>query len=436
MISLVEKSLVRQQTGLGDEPRFGMLETVRQYATERCEERGETQEIRRRHGRYYLAFAEAIRPHLDGPGQIEGLNRLEDEHNNLRAVVDWACDQKEIEVGLRLAIASEYLYMRGNSAEMAGWFERLLAVERSLSNPVSPSLRAEALQLGAAYALWKRGNVGQGRALTEELIVLIDELQDAREIAYRLQGAGELLSTLGELTRARAVLEQALSIFRMLDDRAGLGVVLVDLAEIAREEGNASRVIELCQESLRLSREVGNNPRVANALHNLAVAEYMQGDLGRARALCVDALELYRQNGMVSGRAELLVTLAAVVREQGDLDEAQSRLGEALGLVVSDKSEIEPTAASLEGIAGVTSDRGRPEPAVRLFGAAHALRQTSGIPVPSVNRPVHEKDLATVREALGEEQFTRGWEEGRAMTLEQAIAYALSEASRGAAAPP
>jgi non-specific serine/threonine protein kinase len=125
--SLVKKSLLIQKEGVGGEPRFAMLETIREYATEKLEERGEVQEMQRRHAVYFLQFAERIRPLLDGPGQVDGLNLLDEERANGRAVMDWACEQGELEIGLRMAIAAEYLHLRGYGAEAWGWFERLLA---------------------------------------------------------------------------------------------------------------------------------------------------------------------------------------------------------------------------------------------------------------------------------------------------------------------
>ncbi|MBV9278509.1 MAG: hypothetical protein JOZ41_00360, partial [Chloroflexi bacterium] len=424
MASLVEKSLVRQE---GERwSRFVILETIREYAAEKLDERGEAEEFRRHHARYFLDFAEAIRPQLDGPEQIEGLNRLEAELNNLRAAVGWACDRGEVEVGLRLAIASEYLYMRGHTLEMAGWFQRLLAVERREVEQLNPSLRALALQLAAAYASGL-GNLERVRALTEESIALIGELQDRREVAYRLQGAGGLLREQAEYERATALLEEALSMFTEMDDKAGRGVVLINLAGVAQEQGDAAWMIELSKESLVLSREVDNKPYVTFALHTLAVAARVLGDLDRARALCEEALELNRHIGLVASRGEILASLASVAREQGDLDEAETLLAEGLELSLRGAHGIEITARILEAMAGLAAARGRVESAAALFGAADALRERIGRPVWPVNRRVNERDLESVRTTMGEERFTRVWAAGRAMPLEDAITYAPGE---------
>ena len=376
LTSLVEQSLLPQEGE--SESRFGMLETIREYAAEKLEERGEVQEIQRRHALYFLEFAEGIRPELDGPEQSEGFKRLDEEHNNLRAVIDWACDSGEVEVGLRLAISAESFLDRGYVTEVGGWFERLLAMERSSGVAVSSSVRTEALLL-AAFCDAVQGNVERARALAEEGITQVAELRDPREVAYRLQGAGSLFRVLGDHGRASALLTEARALLTELGDKAGLGVVLVNLGYIAREEGDAERVVELCRESAQLSREVGNSPYVAYALCNLGVAAHMLGDLDRARALCQEALQLCDKMGMVTHRARMLADLAAIVRDQGDIDGAETLLIEGLQLCR----------------AGVC--------------------------------PGYEGYLALAREALGEERFTRVWEEGRAMTVDQAIAYALDE---------
>jgi predicted ATPase/transcriptional regulator with XRE-family HTH domain len=376
LTSLVEQSLLPQEGE--SESRFGMLETIREYAAEKLEERGEVQEIQRRHALYFLEFAEGIRPELDGPEQSEGFKRLEEEHNNLRAVIDWACDSGEVEVGLRLAIAAESFLDRGYVTEVGGWFERLLAMERSRGVAVSSSVRTEALLL-AALCEAVQGNVERARALAEEGITQVAELRDPREVAYRLQGAGSLFRVLGDHGRASALLTEARALLTELGDKAGLGVVLVNLGYIARKEGDAERVVELCRESAQLSREVGNSPYVAYALCLLGVAAHMLGDLDRARVLCQEALQLCDKTGIVTHRAGMLAELAAIVRDQGDIDGAETLLIEGLQLCR----------------AGVC--------------------------------PGYEGYLALAREALGEERFTRVWEEGRAMTVDQAIAYALEE---------
>jgi tetratricopeptide (TPR) repeat protein len=317
--------------------------------------------------------------------------------------------------------------MRGHVAEMAGWFERLLAVKTSKGKTVPPSLLTEALQLGAAYALSCQTNAGRARELTEALIGHIDALTDTREIAYRLQGAGSLLRAQGEYTWAAGVLEQALPMFRELDDKAGMGAVLGSLGDIARDQGDAARVIELSGESLRLSREVGNSPYLAYALHNLGAAALMQGDLERARALCEEALKLSRQIGWVESGAEMLNTLAAILRDQGDLDEAETLLVKALQDCLAGTTSVDMAPMPLEAIAGLAVARQRCERAAELLGVAHALRERIGTRVWPVNRPAYERDLASVRGVLGAERFVRAWEEGRAMTLEQAMAYAFDE---------
>jgi predicted ATPase len=428
LASLVEKSLVRQ--GGKGEPRFGMLETVREYAAEKLEERGEAQEVRRDHAFHFLEFAEAIRPDLDGPGQIEGLSRLKEERNNLRAAMDSARDRGEVEVGLRLAIASEFVSFsgRGYQTEMEGWLETLLAVEGSEGNRVSPPLRAEALQM-AALQMLAQGNAGRARALTEESVALIDALDNRRDVAYRLWGAGYLWRAQGDYARAVALLEEALPMFRELDDTAGLAVALVGLGDVARDQGDADRVIEACEESLRLCGEIGNREYAAYSLHNLGVAARMLGDLDRARGLFVEALELYRETGLVWDRAEMQASLAAVVRDLGDLDEAEKLLAEGLQQSRADAGAVEMTAMCLEGMAGVAAARGRAEYAATLFGAAHRVREETGTSIWPVNRPAYERDLEAVREALSAVRFIQAWEAGRAMTAEQAAAYVLDGTS-------
>jgi predicted ATPase len=423
MTSLVEKSLVRRQTSEG-EPRFEMLETIREHASEKLEERGQTQESRRRHALYYLAFAEAIRPELDGPGQAEALNCLEQELANGQAAMHWALETGETELGLRMASAFEYVYMRGHVAEVA-WLETFLAVAEGGDSLVALPLRMEALQLAAMYAQ-AHGNAPRARAFIEESLALMGALDDPREIAYRLHGAGQVSRALGDYTRAVALVEKALPLFRELNDKAGMALALTTLGDVARDQGDAKRLTELCEESLRLCRKIGNREYAAYALHNLGVAARMLGDLDRARRLLVESLQVYRETGLLWNRAEMLASLAAVTREQGDLDEAEILFVEGLRHYGTDTSDLAMVAMCLEGLAGVAAARGHSEHAVAQLGVAHALRGEIGASIWPVDRPAHERYLAKAREILGSEEFTRAWEMGHAMPVERAIADILN----------
>jgi predicted ATPase/DNA-binding XRE family transcriptional regulator len=391
LVSLSESSTSQE----GEEPRFTMLETIREYALERLTSSDEVEEAQRKHAQYFLALAEAAQ--LEASKQRdEGewgskFTRLEREHDNLRAALSWAVQNLEAETGARLAIALWWFWIeRSYLSDGRRWMEALLALD---------------------------GAGGQRGEAPHAL--------PARTKAYLLQVAGILAMAQGDHDHAVALHEEGLSVYREMGHKKGVSASLRELGFVAYEQGDYERAVRLHEESLTLAREFATTFGIAWSLRALADAVRGQGDLRRARMLLEESLALSRGKEHAWGIARTLASLGSVACEAGEyaralrLYEESLELGRRMGL-------NHTILLCLEGLARVAVAQGRMERAARLCGTTAALREDMGWPLPPVKRDEHERTVAAAREALGEEAFAAAWVRGHTLPLEEAITDTLS----------
>ncbi|MDQ3856376.1 MAG: tetratricopeptide repeat protein, partial [Chloroflexota bacterium] len=286
--SLVDKSLVRQSEGVGGETRFVMLETIREYAGEKLEAMGEADKLRERHAEYLLRLAEEAEPHLRGSQQMLWLDRLDEEHDNVRVALACCLEQRKTEQGLRLATAlARFWDTRGYYSEGRRWLEAFLA--SSGADESSPALQARAL-LGAAWLAHDQDDFLQADALFEESL---------------------------RLGRARG-------------EPGPVAAVLAHRAVMARGQGQYAKATELVEESLRVARGADNLADVAYALFRLGLVVREQGDYSRAAAAYQECLQAYRTLGDAGGAAFALLGLGDIARDQGDPDSVEGYCVESL----------------------------------------------------------------------------------------------------------
>ena len=392
LVSLSESSTSHEKD---EEPRFTMLETIREYALERLTSSDEVEEAQRKHAQYYLALAEAAQ--LEASKQWDEVEwwskftRLQREHDNLRAALSWAVQNLEAETGARLAIALWWFWIeRSYLSDGRRWMEALLALD---------------------------GAGGQRGEAPHAL--------PARTKAYLLQVAGILAMAQGDHDHAVALHEEGMSVYREMGHKKGVSASLRELGFVAYEQGDYERAVRLHEESLTLAREFATTFGIAWSLRALADAVRGQGDLRRARMLLEESLALSRGKEHVWGIARTLASLGSVACEAGEyaralrLYEESLELGRRMGL----KHTI---LLCLEGLARVAVAQGRMERAARLCGTTAALREDMGWPLPPVKRDEHERTVAAAREALGEEAFAAAWVRGHTLPLEDAITDTLN----------
>jgi len=397
LAALVDNSLLVSLPGgsARAEPRFTMLETIREFAQESLESSGEAEEMRRKHARYYLTLAEALRPELS-PGQ-EGawISRMEQEHDNLRAALRWAIRRREAEVGGRLVLALWRLWIeRGHWVEGRRWAEAVLALDGSEAQAVASRM-------------------------------------SARERADLIHIAGILATAQGDYDGASALFEESLAACRKLDYKKGMSGSLRELGFVACLQGNYERAASLNEQSLALAREFNTPFGVAFALFALADAVLARGETGRAATLLEESLVLFRGLKHIWGMSQTLTRLGSMACGADEDSRASVLYAESLDLVLQWGSSSH-AAVSLEGLARVAVMRDRPERAARLCGMAEALREEIRVPLSLTDRlPTaradHDCTVAAARAALGEEAFAAAWAKGHAMHFDEAIAEVLSD---------
>jgi len=434
---LVDKSLVAARTGTGGAVRYRMLEIIRQYAREKLDESGEADGVRDRHAASYLALAEEAEPELAGPRQGLWVERLEVEHDNLRAALSWALEQGDSELGLRFGGTLWRFWLNLTYiSEGVGWLESILA-----SSPRATPSRVKVLE-GMGWLTQFQGDVGRAEATYQEMLKLSRELGDGGSVATALNSLGTLAASTGDNARAKRYLEENLSMLDRLEKKAAQTTIqryhafnLLGLLAI-NEDGDPAQASALWKESLALARKTGDALRIAISLCCLGYAAVLQGDNERATALCEEALAYADEHEVASEQivAETLINLGLAALGQSDYGRAISSFEKALTIsqTAGAKSSL---INALEGAASLAGARGYAAEAARLWGAAEAGRETTGIALPPGDRTLHEPYLSSSRSRLGEEAWEEALSEGHALSLDEAAAYTLDKGVDRAAAP-
>ena len=422
MSALVDQSLVQQQANIQHEPRFTMLEMVREYALERVEESGELERLRRRHARYFLGLAEQAERASQGPLQRAWLDRLETEHDNLRAALAWSLSpQGDTEMGLQLTGAlSVFWYVREHHSESRMWLQR--ALEQGSGHTAA---RAKVL-VGAGRLAWFQGELARANTLLKETLTLYRNLGDDAGAAFALLVLGRTAISQGDLRQGITLVEESLTLFRQQRNMWGIARALIVLGDGALFEGDVDRATAKFQKSLGIAQDLEDAEGIALSLLYLGRAAHMRRDYARSNTLLEESLVVFKDSGDSRGVAEALLELGRVAHAQGYDARALALCRESLALSrkLANKSLI---AFCLTTMAGVIQAVGDAVQAARLFGAAEMLLESLDAVLDPGGSLEYDSDLAAARTELGESAFEEARAEGQAMTFEQAVAYALSD---------
>ena len=422
MSALVDKSLVQQQGSIQHEPRFTMLETVREYALERLEESGELQSLRRRHANYFLELAEEEERASQGPLQRAWLDRLEIEHDNLRAALAWSLSpQGDTEMALQLTGAlSHFWYVREHHSESRMWLQN--ALERGSD---ATAARAKVL-VSAGRLAWFQGELARANTLLKESLTLYQDLGDDVGAAFAVLVLGRTAVSQGDRRRGETLIEESLALFRQQGNMWGIARALIVLGDGALFEGDVDRATAKFQRSLDISQELEDAEGIALSLLYLGRAAHMRGDDARSNTLLEQSLVVFKDSGDSRGVAEVLLEQGRVAHAQGNDTHALALCRESLVLSrkLDNKSHIAYCLTTLAGVIQAVGDTAR---GARLFGAAEMLLESLDAVLDPGGSLEYDSDLAAARTQLGEKAFEGARAEGRAMTFEQAVAYALSE---------
>jgi predicted ATPase/DNA-binding SARP family transcriptional activator len=364
------------------EMRYRLLETLREYGREQMGEE-ERAELARRHAEYFVTWAEQVREELRQTHDEQTFGeRLEIEHDNVRAAMVWAVERKEAESGLRLTRAmGAFWEVRGYLSEGRERLAAVLALTDSsdLREGMSDSMRsARAWALRNAGALaWRQGDYGPAHSLLDESIAIQRALGDRLGVASALHILGAVVFNQGDLATSRTVGEEALAIAGEIESTDHIAIALHNLAYVTLVQGDCETARPLYVESLSLSRELGHQYNAAYSLHGLGMIDHRRGDWGSARAFHDECLTLRRELGDRLGIGMTLESLGLLARDQGEFGTAQACLEESLALrrELGDRRGI---AGSLDYLGMIASDQGDAERAQCLLEESLAMAREQG----------------------------------------------------------
>jgi tetratricopeptide (TPR) repeat protein len=381
--------------GVDGELRRGMLEMIREYAPERLEQDDDPYGTQRRHALYYAGFAEQASEQLNGPGHLASVDRLEADHDNLRTALAWSLAEpaagrvggaEGAATGLRLVQAlAPFWYQHGHFTEGRRWLEQAIALARD--------------DAGAPLA-----------RLAHWLGVLLDEQ--------------------GELGAGLSLLQRSLAIWRDLGDRDQQARELNSLGITHRYLGHLDNARSLLEESAAIAREIGSPVRLGAALTNLGQTESQAGNLDRATQVLQEALAIDSKQGDAFGVVTDQQSLAAVSLRAGRVPEANEMLSAAFDYAVS-SGNVEVLVTSIELSACIAAEFGDGKRAARLAGAAEAIRQAAGTPIPQPDAAILERFPAPARATIARATWDTELASGAALTQQEAVTLLLSPSPAG-----
>ena len=501
---LVNKSLILAERKQGQETRYHMLETLRQYAQEKLWAADEGELMRQRHLAYFVDLAERAEPNLRAFDMVLWLDRLETELDNIRVALGWA-QESDVEAQLRIASALLWFWhIRGHRNEGVDWLEHGLSIEKAErgDKPITPSramIRGKALNAigtltgealvgkiaeyfeeslalfkelgpvgkqGIAYALWGLAGRIENRETKkhEQVLSLFREIGDKFGVAQSLTGIAFLARLSGDFERARAVGEEQLALRQEIGDKDGIanvqallgltilrqgdyqhakelfeaslagfrevgniyyvGLALSLLSVIAEEQNNYEGAVIYLQEALTLAQNVGNLFITGRVLNNLGKLAWAQGKYQLAEKRFNEGINVCRKSHDQSEMAFAFLGLGRVAQSQNDYAAARSFYSKVIVIGQEIDNDFIQTVCLSEYVILAIAQR-KPDKAARLGGAIEKRIPSMRLEMSPVERAEYDRAIVAARAALGEEGFTAAWEEGKKMTLEQAIAYAL-----------
>jgi predicted ATPase len=415
--SLTRQSLLRPSEVDGA-ARFQMLDTVHEFGQERLDEHSETETIHRGHATYFRKLAEETEPRLATREQGAFLDQLEREHSNLRAALGWLAEH-DPDWGLRLATSlRDFWFTRGYRTEGCRWLRTLLPAAPERTRPRAQALHALG-QLIATYS-------DEARAPLEESLAIYREIGDRVGIAAVLGRLGLNLQGTGDLGQARAYLKESIVLARHGSDLVSLALGLAALGQVEEKEGHYDWARPLYEESLGIGQRIGEGIATGQTLGWLANLARLQGDYNRAQRLFEEVRALAGHIGHRLSVAWATSSLGYLAQLRGDLPQARTLFLEALH-AASEVGETSYAASCLASLGVLAIREGNVEPGIRLLSVAQTLFPRLLSTQDADELADYEARLREARSALSTADFDHAWAEGQAMTLEQAIAYTLSD---------
>lgn len=415
--SLLRNNLLKDERARSDEPRLGMLETIREYALDRLAARGDADDVRRRHVDHYVALSEEAEDALLGARQREWLELLDAEWDNIREALTWAVAAGEVDAGLRIGAALwRYVQLRSRYQEARERLQELLALGSG-----TPANRANA-QTRLATQVLVKGDRDVARRLLEESLPVHREQGDHGLVAHAL-------GTLGWASLEAGDTEAALALTREAHEVASGGASpyiesasLWQIGVCLAVDGRLDEAEQTIEDSIELARSLGNARSVGGSMKTLGGIALLRGDLAQARALFEESLAIHRSLGDAHGVSHSLLHLALLGLEAGESERPRELLREALAVAREQRDDDLWVANALEVSARLAAKEDGPGRALRLYARAALLREVVGTrPHYELGWPDPTSEVDRLRGRLGEQAFAVEWERGRSMSVLEAI---------------
>ena len=424
LTSLVDQNLVQRMDRAQAEPRFTMLETIREHASECLVAAGEQSATRRAHAAYCLVLAEEGNPALGQKDRAAWLARCDIEVDNFRFALDWLFESHDLDWGFRLCVALfRFWDMREHLTEGRARLETILR----LAGTDRPRERARvALFLGALAS--SQGDYPAAEQFLDHSLSLYEELGDQSGIAASLNALAVSARDRGDYATAQACFERSLACWRLLPDRLAIACCLHNLSNVVKVRGDYPRAQWALREATDLFVELGDRNGAAWCINQRGDMARAQGDTVAARELYQRALSAFREAGDQWGSARCLSDLGGIDCERGDHSAARVAYREALQIFAG-LGHRRGTARALEGAACLALAEGQAARALKLAAAAAHLRQLVSAPLPPAEQQKLDETLSPAWKALTDGQAKSAWVEGFAMSLEKAVQYSLEDSA-------
>jgi predicted ATPase/class 3 adenylate cyclase len=418
--SLVENSLLRQDEGPAGEPRFFMLETIREYALDRLERSGEGELLRERHAHYFVSLAEEAEPEILGADQILWLEWLEAERDNFRAALGWSLERGDTELALRLIGSLRRAWVaRGYLSETRQWLEA--AFERSAAVP--PQVEAKALY-GLGRVALVEGDYDQAIPSLKRSARLFRELGEAEGLVFSLADLSFIATAQGRHEDAQRFADESLAEAEAAGNERTIAAALHSVACTKLDADEYGEARSLFEQSLALRRNLGDKRNIANSLCYLGSVALLEGDYDGATALLDESLALGRELGNLLIVSAALANESLVALAAGDAERAAALCIEGLALS-HELGDKRTTVECLHALAGVAAVQAKPLQAALLSGAAESLHAAISAPPSPAERMLGERFILVARAAVDDKSFEATWARGRRMNYDEIVAYAL-----------
>jgi len=421
MSSIVDKSLLRQIEQPNGESRYAMLETIREYAFEKLKASGEEALTKRTRAAYCLVLAEEGAAAQSGAMEAEWLERFTLEHDNFRASLEWLIETGEAEWGMRLGAALfRFWEVREYFAEGRHWLGKLLKLPASAT---ASKTRSRTL-FAAGVLAFGQGDYDAANSLLRESLGIARQVGDKQGVAVSLNALALIAREGGDMPAARSLSEESLAQWRELGDQRTIARGLSNLANIAKLEGDYNQALDLYAECVAVFRDLGDEAGLAWTLNYQGDVARDQGELYVARALNEQSLDIFRKLGNRWGVASALADLGNLAMEERDYSAMRALYRESLE-IFQELDHKRGIARLLENFAMSAAAQDLAERALRLAGAAAALRQNIGVPLTTAEQVKLKASLDSARQTLSNAAGGRAWLEGWGLPVEEAIEEAL-----------